>query len=129
MILIENVYAFILYVSYSDLQCNKHNSHRYKVQYQDRQTALGSWNGPVEIILPSPPTRAMSFPLVRTTTLGQSVYPDIALHISNYHINIETIHRNNVLDLLLGIRHNTMKYPYTANIYIQLRHFASQMCR
>jgi hypothetical protein len=26
------------------------------------------------------------FPLVRTTTLGQSVYPDIALHISNYYI-------------------------------------------
>jgi hypothetical protein len=28
------------------------------------------------------------FPLVRTTTLGQSVYPDIALYISNYYINI-----------------------------------------
>jgi hypothetical protein len=28
--------------------------------------------------------RAISFPLVRTTTLRQSVYPDIALHISNY---------------------------------------------
>jgi hypothetical protein len=27
---------------------------------------------------------AISFPLVRTTTQGQSVYPDIALHISNY---------------------------------------------
>ena len=35
-----------------------------------------------------PPARAISFPLVRTTTLGQSVYPDIALHISNYFINI-----------------------------------------
>jgi len=42
----------------------------------------------VEMILPSPPARAISFPLVRTTTLGQSVYPDIALHISNYYINI-----------------------------------------
>ena len=30
---------------------------------------------------------AISFPLVRTTTLGQSVYPDIALHISNYYIS------------------------------------------
>jgi hypothetical protein len=38
------------------------------------------------MILPSPPTRAISFPLVRSMTLGQSVYPDIALHISNYHI-------------------------------------------
>ena len=25
-------------------------------------------------------------PLVRTTTLGKSVYPDISLHISNYYI-------------------------------------------
>ena len=32
------------------------------------------------------PDIAISFPLVRTTTLGQSVYPDIALHISNYYI-------------------------------------------
>ena len=56
------------------------------MQYQDRQTALGSWYGPVEMILPSPPTRAIYFPLVRSMTLGQSVYPDIALHISNYHI-------------------------------------------
>ena len=27
-------------------------------------------------------------PLSRGTDLGQSVYPDIALHISNYYINI-----------------------------------------
>jgi hypothetical protein len=86
MILINNFYAFMLYVSDSGLQCNKHNSYWYGVQYQDRQTALGSWYGPVEMILPSPPTRAISFPLVRSMTLGQSVYPDIALHISNYHI-------------------------------------------
>ena len=38
----------ILYVSDSVLQCNKHNSYWYGVQYQDRQTALGSWYGPVE---------------------------------------------------------------------------------
>ena len=44
--------------------------------------AKGSWYGPVEMILPE--ARAMSFPLVRTTTQGQSVYPDIALYISNY---------------------------------------------
>jgi hypothetical protein len=37
-----------------------------------------------------PPTMAISFPLVRTTTLGQSVYHDIALHISNYYINMHT---------------------------------------
>ena len=28
--------------------------------------------------------RAISFPLVRTTTQGQSFYPDSALYISNY---------------------------------------------
>jgi hypothetical protein len=38
------------------------------------------------LIVPSPPAGAISFPLIRTTTLGQSVYPDIALHISNYYI-------------------------------------------
>jgi hypothetical protein len=37
--------------------------------------------------MPSPPVRVISFPLVRTTTLEQSVYPDIALHISNYYIS------------------------------------------
>jgi hypothetical protein len=31
---------------------------------------------------------AISFPLVHTTTLGQPVHPDIALHFSNYYINI-----------------------------------------
>jgi hypothetical protein len=36
------------------------------------------------MILPEPEARVISFPLVRTTTQGQSVYPDIALHISNY---------------------------------------------
>ena len=39
-------------------------------------------------------TEAISFPLVRTTTLGQSVYPRIALHISNYYINIELLMLN-----------------------------------
>ena len=70
------------------LQCNKHNSYWYGGQYQDIQTALGSWYGLVEMILASPPAQAISFPLVRTTTLGESIYPDIALHISNYYINI-----------------------------------------
>jgi hypothetical protein len=87
MILIKKFYAFILYVSDSGLQCNKHNSYLYRVQYQDRQTALGSWYGPVEMILHSIPARAIPFSLVRTTTLEQSVYPDIALHISNYYID------------------------------------------
>ena len=88
LILIIHFYAFILYVSDSGRQCNKYNSYWNRVQYQDRQTALESWYGPVEMILTSPPARAISFPLVRITTLGQSVYPDIALHISNYYINI-----------------------------------------
>ena len=37
------------------------------------------------------PARAISFSLVHTTTLGQSVYPDISRHISNYYINISAI--------------------------------------
>ena len=41
------------------------------------------------MILPSSMARAISFPLVRTTTIEQSVYPDIALHISNYYINVD----------------------------------------
>jgi hypothetical protein len=40
-------------------------------------------------IFPPPPARAISFSLVCTTTLGQSVYPDIALYISNYIVFIE----------------------------------------
>ena len=50
------------------------------------ETAQGSWYGPVDMIMPEPETRAVSFPLVRTSTQGQSVYPDIciALYISNY---------------------------------------------
>ena len=88
MILIKNVYAFILYVSDTGLQCNKHNIYWYRVQYHDRQTVLGSWYGPVEMILPSSPAREILFSLVRTTTLGQSVCPDIALHISNYYISM-----------------------------------------
>jgi hypothetical protein len=44
----------------------------------DIQNAQGSWYGPVEMILPEPEARAISFPLVRTRTQGrQSVYPDI----------------------------------------------------
>ena len=38
-------------------------------------------------IFPTPLVRAISFSMVRTMTLGQSVYPHIALHISNYYIN------------------------------------------
>jgi hypothetical protein len=48
------------------------------------KTAQGSWYGPVKMIFPEPEAKAISFPLVRTTTQGQSVYPDIALHIRNY---------------------------------------------
>ena len=49
-----------------------YNSNWYGGQYQDMQTALGSWYEPVEML--------------RTTTQGQSVYPDIALYISNYRV-------------------------------------------
>ena len=58
------------------------------MQYQDRQTVLGSWYEQVEMILLSLPARAISFPLVRTTTQGQFIYPAIVLHISNYYIII-----------------------------------------
>jgi hypothetical protein len=51
-----------------------HSSFHFQ-RCQDIQTAQGSWYGLVEMI---------SFPLVRTTTQGQSVYLDIALYISNY---------------------------------------------
>ena len=67
--------AFILCVCDSGLQCNKHNGYCYGVQYQDRQTSLGSWYEPWN----------WYFPRLR---LGQSVYPDIALHFSNYYLNI-----------------------------------------
>jgi hypothetical protein len=105
MILIKNFYAFILYVSDSGLQCNKHNSYWYGIQYQDRQTARGSWYGPVKMILPPPPPRTISFPLVHTTTLGQSVYPDIALHISNYYISIMSYLRYLCLFAYRGVQH------------------------
>jgi hypothetical protein len=64
---LKKVCAFILCVSDSGFQCNKHNSYWYGVQYQDRQTALqlGKYH----------------FHWSHTTTFGQSVYPDIALHI------------------------------------------------
>jgi hypothetical protein len=61
MMLIKNFYAFILYMSDSGLQCNKLNSYWYGVQYQDRQTALGSWYGPVEMILPLPPATLYTY--------------------------------------------------------------------
>ena len=64
------------------------DSYWYREQYHDRQTALGSWYGAEEMILPEPLAREILFPLVCTTTLGQSVYSDIALHISNNYINI-----------------------------------------
>ena len=41
MILIKNIYAFILYVSDSGLQYNKHNSYWYGVQYQIDRLPLG----------------------------------------------------------------------------------------
>ena len=53
-----------------------YNSYWYGGQYQDKQTAQ------VKLIFPSPPAWAISLPLVHTRTQGQSVYPDISLHIS-----------------------------------------------
>jgi hypothetical protein len=40
----------------------------------------------VKLILHSPPAQAISFSLIHTMTLGQSVYLDISLHINNYYI-------------------------------------------
>jgi len=65
MIMIKNFYAFILYVSYSGL--NAINTIVTDMEYNIRIDRL---------------------PLGRGTDLGQFVYPDIALHISNYYIII-----------------------------------------
>ena len=61
------------------LQFNKHNSYWYKArgQYQDIQTALGAWSSSGNIIFTGPYHNPW-----------QSVYPHIALHISNYYIII-----------------------------------------
>jgi hypothetical protein len=72
-------------VSDSGLRCNKHNSYWYGGRHLDSPWVLVRT---VKLILPSQPAQAISFPLVRTTTLGQSVYPNIALHISNYYISV-----------------------------------------
>jgi hypothetical protein len=63
MILIKHFYAFILYVSDSDLQCNTHNSYWNRVQYQDIQTAQESWYGPVEMILSEPENSSVNINL------------------------------------------------------------------
>ena len=91
MILIKNFYAFILYVSDSGLQCNKHNivtDIECNVRIDRLPWVVVRTSGN-DIALASGSGNIISFPLVRTTTLGQSVYPDIALHISNYYINIK----------------------------------------
>ena len=54
-----------------------------------------------DIALVSGSGNIISSPLVHTTTHGQSVYPDIALHISNYYINtvyeqLQEIASNNI---------------------------------
>ena len=49
---------------------NHHNSYWYRVQYQDRQTAIGSWYGPEKMIFPSPPAHVVSLPLVVPRPLG-----------------------------------------------------------
>ena len=43
----------------------------------------------------------LSFPLVNTTTFGQSVYPVIALHISDYYIIIDIYGRGNCINIML----------------------------
>jgi hypothetical protein len=61
-----------------------YNRYLYGGQYQDIQTAQGSWYGPVEMILPEPVGEENISSTVRTATQGQSIYSDIAIHISNY---------------------------------------------
>ena len=86
----------------------------YGGQYQDRQTALESWYRACNLIFHSPPARAISFPLVSTITLGRSVYPDIALHISNYYISIQLFHA-----VLFGEKQNDLNpfYIHSASWY------------
>jgi hypothetical protein len=74
MILITNCYAFILYVSDSGLQCNKHNSYWYRVQYQDRQTALGLWYGRISLVYPTIVCISLVYPTIVCISL---VYPTI----------------------------------------------------
>jgi hypothetical protein len=69
------------------LQFNKHNSYWSREQYQDIQTALGSWYGPWNRYFPRLWLRKYHFHCSVPRPLGQSVYPDIAHHISNYYIN------------------------------------------
>ena len=57
-------------------------SYWYGGQYQDRETALGSWYRPWNWYFP----RLWQYYVYWYQTLGQSVCPDIAIHISNYYI-------------------------------------------
>ena len=66
----------------------------------------------VKLMFPLPPARTKSFLLVRTTTLGKSVYPDIALHISNYYMNVAF--------LKLSIHISAMDYFISLLILIHL---------
>jgi hypothetical protein len=72
MILIKNFYAFILYMSDSGLQCNKHNSYWYRVQYQDR----------VNIVKKNTPIKQC----VRTLLLDSKVYSSNPTHGEVYTI-------------------------------------------
>jgi hypothetical protein len=89
MILIKNFYAFISYMTDSGLQCNKYNSYWYGVQYQDRHTALGSWYGPVEMILPEPELGQYHFHHDPWSVCISWYCPP---YISKYYINIISWH-------------------------------------
>ena len=81
-------FAMILIILWSLVfQCNKHNSYWCIWQYQDKQTALGGHCMDRETNLARACLGHIRFP-AHTTTLGQSVYPDIALYISNYYMFI-----------------------------------------
>ena len=62
----------------------------YEVNSQclgDNKLAIPEYTVYMYFMIPKnilPPAQAISFQLVRTTTQAQSVYPDIALYISNY---------------------------------------------
>ena len=70
------------------LKYNKENRYWYRGQYQDKQTVLMARGADRENDIYLASSSGNIFSLVRTTNLRWSVYTDIALHISNYCINL-----------------------------------------
>jgi hypothetical protein len=86
-----------------------------------------------DIALVSGSGNIISSPLVHTTTHGQSVYPDIALHISNYYINtvyeqLQEIASNNIQSVTIydNLQYTVICIIRKSKIYDQRQHTVSQ---